>query len=75
MFGAPGWTRSGANYLKPKRREIIGTTHHQMESSMAGTADQARPAAEPAQASIAPGRPETPAGVPQVQKGETTSWT
>ena len=37
---------------------------------MAGTADQARPAAEPAQASIAPGRPETPAGVPQVQKGE-----
>ena len=37
---------------------------------MAGTADQARPATEPAQASIAPGKPETLAGVPQVQKGE-----
>ena len=37
---------------------------------MAGTADQARPAAEPAQASIAAGRPAIPAGVPQVQKGE-----
>ena len=44
MFGAPGWTQSGANYINPMRREIIGTAHHQMESSMAGTADQARPA-------------------------------
>ena len=37
---------------------------------MAGTADQAKSATEPAQAAIAAGRPETPAGVPQVQKGE-----
>ena len=37
---------------------------------MAGTADQAKPATEPAQAAIAAGRPETLAGVPQVQKGE-----
>jgi hypothetical protein len=37
---------------------------------MAGTADQARPAAEPAQEAIAAGRPETLAGVSQVQKGE-----
>ena len=34
---------------------------------MAGTADQARPAAEPAQAAVAPGRPEALAGAPQVQ--------
>jgi hypothetical protein len=30
---------------------------------MVGTADQARPGTEPAQASITPGRPETLAGV------------
>jgi Ni,Fe-hydrogenase I small subunit len=41
-----------------------------MESSMAGAADQARPAAEPAQAAIAAGRTATSAGVPQIQKGE-----
>jgi hypothetical protein len=41
-----------------------------MESSMAGTADQAMPAAEPAKASIAFGRTATPAEVPQIQKGE-----
>jgi hypothetical protein len=70
MFGALGWTQSGANYLNPDRREIIGTAHYQMESSMAGTKDQARPETEPAQASIAAGRPETLAGVPQVHKGE-----
>jgi hypothetical protein len=37
---------------------------------MAGTADQPRPTAEPAQASVTPGRAETKAVVPQVQKGE-----
>jgi hypothetical protein len=42
MFGALGWTQSGANYLKPERREIIGTAQYQMESIMAGTADQAK---------------------------------
>ena len=50
---------------------IIGTTQHQMESIMAGTADQAKAETGPAQAAIASGRPKTPAGVPQVQKGET----
>ena len=37
---------------------------------MAGTAGQAKAAIKSAQAAIAAGRPETPAGVPQVQKGE-----
>ena len=44
MFGAPGWTQSRANSIKPMRRKIYGTAHHEMESSMAGTADHARPA-------------------------------
>jgi hypothetical protein len=70
MFAAPGWTQSGANYLKPMRMEIIGTTHHQMEFIMLGTAEQDKSAAEPTQAAIALGRPETPAGVSQIQKGE-----
>jgi hypothetical protein len=37
---------------------------------MEDTADQAIPAAEPAKTSIAAGRPETLAGVPQAHKGE-----
>ena len=37
---------------------------------MAGTAGQAKAAIKSAQAAIALGRPETLAGVPQVQKGE-----
>ena len=53
MSGAPGWNRSGVHYLKTERREIIGTAHQATEASKAGAADQARPAARPAQASIA----------------------
>jgi hypothetical protein len=49
---------------------IIGKAHHQMESSMAGTTDQASHASEPAQGSIIPGNPETLAMVPNLQKGE-----
>ena len=37
---------------------------------MAGTAGQAKAAIKSAQAAIAAGRPETLAGVPQIQKGE-----
>jgi len=73
MFGAPGWPQPGANYLKPERRRIIGTTYHQMESILAAMADQAEPATEPAQAATSPGRPEALAGLPQVQKGEIHS--
>jgi hypothetical protein len=41
-----------------------------MEFIMAGTAGQAKAAAEPTQESSSLGRPETPAGVLQIQKGE-----
>jgi hypothetical protein len=37
---------------------------------MAGTTGQAKAAIKSAQAAIAAGRAETPAGVPQIQKGE-----
>jgi len=37
---------------------------------MARPAGQAKAGTEPAQAAIAPGRPETPAGVPRVRKRE-----
>ena len=37
---------------------------------MEGTADQARPAAEPAPESIAEGSPATPIGVLKTQKGK-----
>jgi hypothetical protein len=50
---------------------IYGTAHHHLESSMEGTANQAIPAIDPAPAPIVAGRPATPAGVPQAQKGET----
>jgi hypothetical protein len=49
---------------------IYGTAHQETEASMATTAEQAKPVPEPTQAAIALGRAETPAGVPQVQKGE-----
>jgi hypothetical protein len=42
-----------------------------MEAGQAGTAGQAEAAIKSAPAAIAPGKPETLAGVPQVKKGET----
>ena len=70
VFGALGWTQSGLSYLTPKRRRIIGKAHHEMEPSMADSAVQAKAGTELAQAAIAPGRPETLAGVPQIQERE-----